>query len=245
MTATDKGYVSKYVWSETNINSSMMGKYLTAREWWFVQQGLSRFRKPLRVLDVGGGDGRFARRLAELGVHTIVLERDDQPLKELLLQDWNKPVLQADGNDLPFPDNTFDAVMVIENPACTDTMHLHNFLYSAHRILKPAGRLMFTSYNTISIIGLLKFFSPDRNDCEDGNTYTESYRKTMHSLQQHGFAVHRAFGFRWIPFNRKSKSKLIPLFERLERIFHLDRLAGISPWIFWVAEKRENKVPSQ
>jgi hypothetical protein len=52
-----------------------------------------------------------------------------------------------------------------------------------------------------------------------------------------GFQVKKAIGLRWIPFDRTSDNKLIPLFSVIEKYLKLGSIVNYSPWIFWAAVK--------
>src|SRR3990172_8429621 len=118
LTRTNERSVSQYFWSEANVNNTPMGQYLTRLEWGFIREAFKRHGFPRLLLDVGGGDGRFAVRLSSLGVHTTILEHDPVPIRELIARGWCEPVVLGDGAHLPFKDGSFDAIMAIEVP-CT------------------------------------------------------------------------------------------------------------------------------
>lgn len=151
---SNESSVSQYYWSETYMNATQMGQYLTLREWGFIQKVFERHGFPLLLLDVGGGDGRFAVRLSSFGVHSIILEYDPVPILELITRGCCKPVVLGDGNHLPFKDDFFDAVMAIEVSACTSRSHLTGFLAQVHQALKPKGWMLLTTHNVVSMIGL-------------------------------------------------------------------------------------------
>lgn len=210
-----------------------MGQYLTQQEWRFIQKAIERHGFPALLLDVGGGDGRFAVRLSSLGVHSIILEYDPLPIQELIARGWCEPVVLGDGNHLPFKDDSFDVVMVIEVSACTARSHLTGFLAQVHQVLKPKGWMLLTTHNVVSMIGLERLIRSSKYHSTSG-AYTHSYWEVRRTLQESGFDILESHGFRWIPANRESQNRFIPLCGYLERLLFLERLPYFAPWIFWV-----------
>ena len=109
-----------------------------------------------RVLDLGCGDGRHTRYLRHLeGVTSVAVDLGREEVEKthglLSFMDAIGPeqggpheaagpwvVLRADGYHLPFPDNTFDCVILSEV-----LEHLHDddaALHELSRVLKPGGR---------------------------------------------------------------------------------------------------------
>ena len=88
---------------------------------------------PGRALDLACGRGRWAHWLAERGWEVTAIDWDDAALAEV-----RTPKLKMDlerGDPLPFPDATFDLVLIIR--------FLHRPLFDeAERVLKPGGILI-------------------------------------------------------------------------------------------------------
>lgn len=92
------------------------------------------------VLDVGCGDGTLARYLAELGHQVIGIDSDPAVLPS---DSAGTHFLLADANALPFPADSFDAVVA--------AMVLHQTrmelaLAEMRRVLKPGGLLVDLGY---------------------------------------------------------------------------------------------------
>lgn len=232
-----KSEPSSYIWSETNLNGTRMGVYLTQVEFRFLSEALERFRQGGWVLDIGGGDGRLARRLLAGGIPSILMDHSELPLQEIKRTGWTHPVLQGDGNTVPFKNETAQTILAFEVQNCVDSEHNERFFAEVYRVLRDKGIFVFTSDNSSSLIGFLRKIRPSLYSYEDCEYYSESFRMTQKKLEKAGFEVLIVYGFRWIPFGRGSNNSLVPVFAFFERVFHLKWLANWSPWIFWVARK--------
>ena len=107
-----------------------------------------------RILDVPAGHGAFARELLDLGYDDI--DCLDINAGAFGLVDPRVRFTQHDVADpLPFPDAHFDHVLSIEG-----IEHFENpwiFVKELCRVLKPGGRLIITTPNTMSVDARLKF----------------------------------------------------------------------------------------
>lgn len=86
-----------------------------------------------RVLEIGGGTGYQAKRLAEDGfkITSIDLPESAYADKQVF------PVHPYDGQNIPFPDNSFDVVFssnVLEHVKCLEQLHKESV-----RVLQPGG----------------------------------------------------------------------------------------------------------
>lgn len=90
-----------------------------------------------RLADVGGGTGNYALALAREGWEPLVVDRQAEMLARAAAK--GLPTLLGDAQELPLPDESFDAAMLIsmlhhvEDPA--------RAAREAARILRPGGRL--------------------------------------------------------------------------------------------------------
>lgn len=230
--------MSSYHWSSKNANGTAMGRYLTEVESRFLLSTCGARGWPARVLDVGGGDGRFARLLAARGSTVLVLERDSLPLRELTASGWNAPVVMADGVKLPFQPSSFDVVLAMEVAQVTDVNHLPHFLQETRRVLGDGGVLIFTSENPRSWGGVMARVRPSYYGYDGYRYYSTSIGDVQRELAVNGFEAIEVRGFRWPPFSRESKSPWISRAAIMERLLGLHRLPGFSPWVYWVAQRR-------
>lgn len=112
-----------------------------------------------RVLDVGAGEGYFARLAAERG---HVVEACD--FQQQLFRLPGVPFHQADLNEaIPLPDESFDCVVSIEV-----LEHLENhtrFMQELLRVTRRGGTIILTTPNVLSIPSRWHFFLYGYTDC--------------------------------------------------------------------------------
>jgi len=112
------------------------------------------------ILDVGAGQGYFARQLTDAG-YTAVEACD------FVEEQFRCPEVafrQADLSvALPYPDDHFDVVVSIEV-----VEHIENhfvFLHELMRITRPGGRVIITTPNVMSLSSRWHFFLFGYDDC--------------------------------------------------------------------------------
>jgi len=114
-------------------------------DWVIGKPDVERLKKILLLpvegvmLDAGGGTGRVSILLRHLVSHVVVSDLSQSMLKRAKQKGGLLP-LRAHAEVLPFPEETFDRVLVVDS--------LHHFcnqeeaLCDLLRVLKPGGRLV-------------------------------------------------------------------------------------------------------
>ena len=93
----------------------------------------------LRCLDIGGDNGVVSLLLRERGGSWASADMDERTvasIRELVGTD----VVRCDGAHLPFPDRSFDRVVIVDFLEHVPQDHV--FVAEARRVLRPGGRLL-------------------------------------------------------------------------------------------------------
>jgi trans-aconitate methyltransferase len=142
------------------------------------------------ILDLGCGDGQLTQRLREFGAQMLGVDASAEMVAAARARGVEAE--QAQAEQLPFRDGTFDAVFsnaVLHWVRGQDAMLTH-----VHRVLKPGGRFVaeMGGHGNIAAIHVALMAVLERHgfgDREEGVNYyptAESYRGR---LTKHGFKV--------------------------------------------------------
>jgi len=96
---------------------------------------------PMRVLDVGTGEGQVARALRDAGAEVIGIDPISAMIHEANERDPAMAVAQAGGGALPFADASFDKAV-----ACLVFEHIDDVdeaIADVARVLRPGGTFLF------------------------------------------------------------------------------------------------------
>jgi len=221
-----------YVWGieDPRGYSNSMGRYKTDREWTFIRSHLPA--RACAVLDLAGGGGRFAERMAMAG-HSVTVV-DISPTAIEALRRRKLPRIDAVHADiLAFTsDAPFDAVIMIEALLYLTQVPPAEVLQRIGRHLRPGAPLIFTSLNRLSWRTI-----PRRLRGRE-HYRVLSPREVRAALEAAGFTLLAMEGFMWQPFAVRSNSRLVGVFARVERHLRLFRWLGQSPWHLVAAKKR-------
>lgn len=104
------------------------------------------------ALDVGCGEGRFCRMLAQHGIAVTGIDPTAALLKAAQTRDPNGTYLSAGAEQLPFPDQSFD--LVVSYLTLIDIDDFEAAIREMARVLTPGGTLLIanlTSFNTACV----------------------------------------------------------------------------------------------
>jgi SAM-dependent methyltransferase len=101
-----------------------------------------------RVLDIGCGNGYVTCQYAGAGADVVSVDITDKAVEltraRLALIGLEAEVRQADAEDLPFEDESFD--VVVSFGVLHHTPDTERAVKEVHRVLKPGGRLLLMLY---------------------------------------------------------------------------------------------------
>lgn len=98
-----------------------------------------------RILDLGCGKGRFARRLSDLGAEVIGLDLS----AAMMAGASGIARVQGSARHLPFRDASFDAVIAVE--VFEHLAEISEPIQEARRVLRPGGSLLIVDKNHASL----------------------------------------------------------------------------------------------
>jgi demethylmenaquinone methyltransferase/2-methoxy-6-polyprenyl-1,4-benzoquinol methylase len=185
----------------------------------FVAKVNTRNREGFRHLDVAGGTGDIAFRVAAkaasdakivvLDINGDMLEVGrDRAIERGL--DRQVEFVQANAEALPFPDNEFDAYTIAFG--IRNVPRIQTALEEAHRVLRPGGRFLCLEFSQVAVPGLDKIYEaysfnviPAIGKLVAGDS--EPYRYLVESIQRFPRAdefetMIRKAGFRRTGFER-------------------------------------------
>ncbi|MBE9041886.1 class I SAM-dependent methyltransferase [Oscillatoriales cyanobacterium LEGE 11467] len=145
--------------SEKSVTSISIEKYFT--------QKIDRLIQPTdKVIDIGCGSGLFlpmisqrCRELVGVDISPEFLRDSRETIDRFGLS--NTRVLLAKSEELPFPDNEFDVLLMVD--AIHHIYHLSETVLEMKRVLKPGGKLIIFEPNILNpALFLMCLF--DRNE---------------------------------------------------------------------------------
>ena len=179
-----------------------------------------------KVLDVGGGSGRFSKKLIKKGICSKIIDFNEVAIK----------IAQENGIDAECVDffefnsiTLFDVILLIEVLPYIDNKSL--FFEKVHSLLEKDGVFIFTATNPNSWRYLLRKVLKRK---------TKFYEQPLHNYLvdlTNNFEIIEIKGFLWQPFTLKSDNFLIPFFENLEKLF-FSKLLKQSPWWLFACIKK-------
>ena len=101
-----------------------------------------------RALDVGCGEGRFCRKLAELGIATIGIDPTRALLDEAYRKDQQGDYRIGVGERLPFANEYFD--LVISYLSLIDIENFVGAISEMNRVLARGGKLLVANLTSFS-----------------------------------------------------------------------------------------------
>jgi ubiquinone/menaquinone biosynthesis C-methylase UbiE len=187
---------------------------------------LVNLSKTDRVLDAGCGAGNL---VFELVPHCGRVIGCDIHHARLLFGTarGSGSYIQADLQQLPFADNTFDTIFCMEVLEHLDQRIIAHVLREFYRILGPQGQVLITTPNYRSPWVLIEFFADTLRlapEMAGGEHISKYHRRTLaEALTRAGFVINRLGSFNHLsPF-------VSPISERwAERLYHWELQANRS-----------------
>ena len=218
-----------YIWDIKTGYATKGGQYKTTIENNFIFKYFPE-RKHLKILDIGGGSGRFAIPLAKLGYSLTVLDPNKEALDILCARHKNISLENTTFEEYK-TDVCFDFVLMIEVQG--NFSDLEKIYQKVKQLTSKRAIMIFTASNKNSIkYKVRKYF----------NHYhypgIKDYKTYKKMLSKAGFEIIAVKGFNWLPTRVNSNSILVTIFAFIERIFKLNRWVNQSPELLFCVKKK-------
>lgn len=104
-----------------------------------------------RTLDLGCGEGRLARQLAERGHQIVGVDASPTMIRLAADAHADGEYVHADASKLPFPDSAFD--LAVAFMSLMDIEELEGAIADVARVLEPGGRFCFAIVHPLQSAG--------------------------------------------------------------------------------------------
>ena len=214
------------------------GSYVTEIERKVILRGEAMMGKSGYAIDMGCGGGRWSKLLVERGWNLTCGEVDEHSLSLCERKVPSAKCILADPGDEKIPAGTNSAgiVLCIEVPPLIESDW---FISEAHRVLTERGLLIGVYINGRSLRGVAWRMKQRLTNGDVSLFYKASYDDWRCRAVSSGFDIVHEESCCWGPFTRGSNSLFIPAFTKLERAVGLHRVVSWSPWVIFIARKRE------
>ena len=216
------------------VASTRWGAYVTDIEKQAILRAHDLSRKPATALEIGAEGGRWSKVLADLGWSMICTDINEKSLAlcKKRMPTANCILVRPDENKLPCESESVGLLLCIE---VAPVIQADWFASEAFRVLQNDGLIVGVFWNLLSFRG---YFSHMRSSFKgDFDWYKISYPFWRRKLLSGGYSLLYEEGYCWLPFSRASNSVFVPFFVRLEKYLGLRKLASVSPWVVFIAQK--------
>ena len=226
--AAQRGHVAvPYLWDQDNPHgyANRIGRYRTKVESDFLFDYLGQ--SPQRILDLGGGSGRFGGVLSSHGHHVTLIDKNPQAVA-LAKERGVQRAIACDISD--FCESGFDSVVCMEVLQYFE--ECGTIVSKAAQCLKTGGTFVFCATNSQSWRFRLRSL---KNDSSKINAFT--MHEIERCLKSHQFEVVGCKGFQWSLAQTGSDSFLVDASVLLEKSLGLQKWLSQSPWLLYACRK--------
>jgi SAM-dependent methyltransferase len=128
---------------------------------------------PARTLDLGSGEGRLGRDLADRGYDIVAVDASPSMVAAAREASPGMEIHQADAASLPLPDASFD--LVVAFMSLQDADDLGSAVREVGRVLSPGGHICLAIVHPVNSAGEFSAREPDAPFVISGSYPDESY----------------------------------------------------------------------
>lgn len=132
-----------------------------------IRHLLGRIGPEDAVLELGCGYGRVSMRLADRARSVVGVDVAEESLalaRTLAKPDARCEFLLMDAAHMSFPDESFDVVACIQNGICAFRDPRNELIREALRVVRPGGRLIFSTYSDAFWADRLSWFESQSSE---------------------------------------------------------------------------------
>jgi 2-polyprenyl-3-methyl-5-hydroxy-6-metoxy-1,4-benzoquinol methylase len=220
-----------YLWDITKGYATKAGKYKHLIEKTFIERNIGNiFNGKNKILDIGGGSGRFAIPLSATHDVTII-EPNVNAIKLLKERSSGINILNGLFENYDFEGKTFDIILIIE--VMENFKDLDNIFQKLNSILNPNGIIIFSNLNSSSWKNLIRRKILKRKK----QVGMRKYLELIELINKNNLSIIDRTGFNWLPVKVCSNNIFVPFFAFLERYFLLKNIYKFSPEILYCVQK--------
>jgi cyclopropane fatty-acyl-phospholipid synthase-like methyltransferase len=203
--------------------NNRMGRYRFIHEFQFIKKYLGKGEK---LLDIGGGSGRFAIPLMELGYQVTVVDKN---VEAISLIKQRSPAIRCINSDFMNAeiDDQYDNLIAIEVLYYFD--NYREFFNKAAFLMKSDAKLIIMVENPQSPRYYFRKFRKNVLDVY----HAEQIDKLKNIIREAGLKIDAIQGFNWVPLSVSSDSILVDAFAKIEKSLMLGKIESLSPLLMY------------
>jgi SAM-dependent methyltransferase len=218
------------------VGNTRWGAYTTEIARLAILRGHHIAARPTVALEIGCEGGRWSSLLANLGWSMICVDTDAEVLKlcQKRIPSANCILANPSDDKVRCESDSIDLLLCVEvGPVIQSDW----FIEEGLRVLRNDGVIVGVFWNLLSLRGL--FGHARAAFAGDFDFYKIPYPSWKRKLSNRGFRILYEEGYCWFPFSRASNSALVPYFTLLEKVLGLRKLIFFSPWVVFIAQKKD------
>jgi len=219
-----------YIWDVSTGYSTKAGLYKTKIQMGFIDKFLKE-KNNLKILDIGGGSGRFAIPLS-LNNSVTLIEPNEKAINILRQKTKNINIFQGFFENFINDYEKYDVILMIE--VMQYFSDINSLFDKVYNLLNDNGLFIFSNLNKNSWKTFIRLKILKHTNYPG----VLSYKKYINIINTKGFEIIDVLGYNWLPVRVCSDSKMVSIWETLEKLLNLNKLYKISPELLFCIKKK-------